>query len=138
MKSQFQKFDDDPMPGSGPGSSKSDQAAQGSNARRSGRNKMADTARPKLLSATTEVLPDPDLSRGYSHDVDADQHTNEALEPMKFFSIDGVAEIMNVSDRTVRRWIDPKRKQLIAHRLGGVVRIAERDLKAFIDRHRDG
>jgi len=41
-----------------------------------------------------------------------------------------VAEVLSVSDRTVRRWID--RGELVAHRFGRNVRIAETDLKAFL------
>jgi excisionase family DNA binding protein len=52
----------------------------------------------------------------------------------KFYSIDEVAELLGVSTRTVRRSI--KRKELVAHKLGRPVRIAEADLKAFIARHR--
>jgi excisionase family DNA binding protein len=55
-------------------------------------------------------------------------------EGIKFFTIPEVAECLNVSTRTVRRWI--KRGELIAHRLGGVVRIAESDLRAFLARYR--
>jgi excisionase family DNA binding protein len=53
----------------------------------------------------------------------------------KFFSIAYVAEALSVSARTVRRWID--RGELVAHRLGRVVRIAESDLKAFLAVRRD-
>jgi excisionase family DNA binding protein len=56
-------------------------------------------------------------------------------EPMKFFTIAGVAEIVGVATRTVRRWI--KSGDLVAHHFGTAVRIAESDLKAFIARHRD-
>jgi excisionase family DNA binding protein len=52
----------------------------------------------------------------------------------KFYSIDEVAELLGVSPRTVRRAIE--RKELIAHKLGRAVRIAETDLKAFIARGR--
>jgi excisionase family DNA binding protein len=48
----------------------------------------------------------------------------------RFFSVAEVAEILNVCERTVRRWID--RGKLIAHDLDGIVRIAESDLSAFI------
>ncbi len=53
---------------------------------------------------------------------------------MAFFTIEDVAEIFGVVPRTVARWI--KAKQLVAHRIGGVVRIAESDLKAFTAAHR--
>ncbi len=52
----------------------------------------------------------------------------------KFYCIDEVAELLDVSTRTVRRSIE--RKGLIAHKIGRAVRIAEPDLKAFIARHR--
>jgi len=51
-----------------------------------------------------------------------------------FYTIAEVAEILNVCDRTVRRWID--REKLVAHDLEGPIRIAESDLAAFIAHHR--
>jgi len=45
-----------------------------------------------------------------------------------------VAEDLNVSTRTVHRWIASG--NLIAHRVGGVVRIAAADLRAFLAAHR--
>jgi excisionase family DNA binding protein len=57
-------------------------------------------------------------------------------EPLtKFYTVDQVADALGVSVRTVRRWIT--RGELIAHHFGNAVRIAERDLKAFIARKRD-
>jgi excisionase family DNA binding protein len=55
---------------------------------------------------------------------------------LPFFTITEVAEDLNVSDRTVRRWIEDGK--LVAHRIGGVVRIAETDLRAFLALHREG
>jgi excisionase family DNA binding protein len=57
-------------------------------------------------------------------------------QTIQFFTIGEVAEMLRVSTRTVRRWID--RGQLVAHRFGGAVRIAERDLGAFLAIHREG
>ena len=54
---------------------------------------------------------------------------------IRFFSIAEVAEWIGVSTRTVRRWI--KSGDLIAHRIRGVVRIAEQELGNFLDAHRD-
>jgi excisionase family DNA binding protein len=54
----------------------------------------------------------------------------------KFFTIAEVAERLHVSTNTVRRWI--RSGDLVAHRVGGVVRIAERDLMAFLALHREG
>ena len=48
----------------------------------------------------------------------------------RLLTIDEVAEILNVSTRTVRRLIDSG--ALPAHRLGRLVRIADRDLAVFL------
>jgi excisionase family DNA binding protein len=58
-----------------------------------------------------------------------------AVSTGKFSTIDDVADLLGVSTRTVRRSID--RKQLVAHKFGRAVRIAESDLRAFIATHRD-
>jgi excisionase family DNA binding protein len=57
------------------------------------------------------------------------------MAALKFFTIAEVAECLNVSTRTVRRWIE--RGDLVAHRPGGLVRIAETDFRAFLSHHRD-
>jgi excisionase family DNA binding protein len=49
--------------------------------------------------------------------------------PTRFFTINDVADWLSVSPRTVRRWISTG--DLVVHRFGGVVRIAESDLRAF-------
>ena len=53
----------------------------------------------------------------------------------KFYTIQQVAECVNASTRSVRRWID--QKILIAHRLNGLVRISEADFAAFLAAQRD-
>jgi len=53
----------------------------------------------------------------------------------KFFTIAEVAERLHVATRTIRRWI--KNGDLIAHRHGGVVRISDGDLRAFLAAHRE-
>jgi excisionase family DNA binding protein len=55
---------------------------------------------------------------------------------IQFFTISEVAEMLRVSTRTVRRWIDDGK--LVAHRFGSAVRIAESDLRAFIALYRQG
>jgi excisionase family DNA binding protein len=57
-------------------------------------------------------------------------------DQIKFFTIAEVAERLRVSTRTVRRWIESG--DLIAHRRGGIVRVAESDLRAFLAVHREG
>ena len=54
---------------------------------------------------------------------------------IKFFTISEVAECVSVSTRTARRWIE--RGELVAHRFGATVRIAETDLRVFLAQHRD-
>jgi len=55
-------------------------------------------------------------------------------EPVRFFTIAEVAEILELSTRSVRRLIE--KKKLVAHYFGRAVRIAESDLNDFIARHR--
>ena len=55
--------------------------------------------------------------------------------PTKFYTIEQIAECVEASTRTVRRWI--KEKLLVAHRINGVVRISEADFQAFLASHRD-
>jgi excisionase family DNA binding protein len=53
----------------------------------------------------------------------------------KCYAIKSVAEALDVSTRTVRRWI--ANRDLVAHRIDGVVRIAESDLRTFLALHRE-
>jgi excisionase family DNA binding protein len=55
---------------------------------------------------------------------------------IQFFTIAETAEMLRVATRTVRRRIAAG--ELIAHRFGGAVRIAESDLRAFLAIHREG
>jgi excisionase family DNA binding protein len=57
-------------------------------------------------------------------------------EPLKFFTVAEVAQSLDVSTRSVRRWIE--NSELAAHRFGRAVRIAECDLEAFLTTHRQG
>ena len=56
-------------------------------------------------------------------------------DQIKLFTIAQVAERLCVAPRTVHRWI--RNDDLIAHRVGRVVRIAECDLRAFLAAHRE-
>jgi excisionase family DNA binding protein len=53
----------------------------------------------------------------------------------KFLTVQQVADIAEVSTRTVRRWTASK--LLIAHRVGGVLRISDADFRAFLATHRE-
>ena len=55
-------------------------------------------------------------------------------DQIKFFTIAEVAERLNVSTRTVRRWI--KSGDLVAYRIRAVVRVADSDLWAFLALYR--
>jgi excisionase family DNA binding protein len=55
-------------------------------------------------------------------------------DQIKFFTIADVAERLDVATRTIRRWIQSD--DLLVHRFGGVVRIAEDDLQDFLKAHR--
>jgi excisionase family DNA binding protein len=77
----------------------------------------------------------PESRRGPEADARPLPPGSRGREAIKFFTIPEVAECLNVSTRTVRRWI--KRGELIAHRLGGLVRIADSDLRAFLTRYRE-
>ena len=52
----------------------------------------------------------------------------------KFYTACDVAELLEVSLRSVRRWIEAG--ELAAHRFGAAVRIADADLKEFVARRR--
>lgn len=60
---------------------------------------------------------------------------NGRRQHIQFFTIDETAEMLRVASRTVRRWIASG--ELVAHRLGRAVRIADGDLRAFLAIHRD-
>jgi excisionase family DNA binding protein len=57
-------------------------------------------------------------------------------DQIKFFTIAEVAESLRVSSRTIRRRI--RAGDLVVHRIGNLVRIAERDLRAFLAMYREG
>jgi excisionase family DNA binding protein len=54
---------------------------------------------------------------------------------IQFFTIPETASMASVSSRTVRRWIASG--ELVAHRFGAAVRIADGDLSAFFATHRE-
>jgi excisionase family DNA binding protein len=54
----------------------------------------------------------------------------------KYYPIKAVAEALDVSPRTVKRWI--ANGDLIAHRVDRVVRVADTDLRTFLALHREG
>lgn len=51
-----------------------------------------------------------------------------------FWTVLDIAQHLDVSPRTVWRWVDAG--DLVAHRFGRSVRIADDDLRAFLAQHR--
>jgi excisionase family DNA binding protein len=49
----------------------------------------------------------------------------------RFYTVALVADLLAVSARSVRRWI--ARGELLAHKFGRQIRIAEFDLRAFVE-----
>jgi excisionase family DNA binding protein len=84
------------------------------------------------MSSRIPSSSDSDLEVAAFADVRGRRYRDNQI---KFFTIAEVAERLRVSTRTVRRWIAG---DLVAHRFGGVVRIAETDLRAFLALHRGG
>jgi excisionase family DNA binding protein len=58
----------------------------------------------------------------------------KATATVKFYTVDDVAEFLKVDKRTVHRWTHSG--LLVAHRIGGVLRISEDDFRAFLALHR--
>lgn len=52
----------------------------------------------------------------------------------KFYTIKQIADCMEASTRSVRRWI--KEGLLVAHRINGLVRISDADFQAFLAAYR--
>ena len=52
----------------------------------------------------------------------------------RLLAVGEVAELLQVSSKTVRRWIE--RQELRTHRLGRQLRVAEEDLAAFLGQRR--
>ena len=55
-------------------------------------------------------------------------------QTQQFYTVAQIGEILDVSQRTVRRWIDSG--ELIAHRLGRNLRISGGDFDTFLIRRR--
>jgi excisionase family DNA binding protein len=58
------------------------------------------------------------------------------LRRPQFFTVRAIAERLDVSSRTVHRWI--KNNGLVVHRVDRSVRVSDADLKLFLAAHRDG
>ena len=65
----------------------------------------------------------------------ATEPTGRRKADVRFFTVGDLALQLNVSSRTVHRWI--VNRQLVVHRIGRSVRVSEADLKTFLAVHRD-
>jgi excisionase family DNA binding protein len=65
----------------------------------------------------------------------AASHGDRKQRP-QFFTVRAVAEQLDISSRTVHRWI--KNNELAVHRVGRSVRISEADLKQYLAVRRYG
>lgn len=83
------------------------------------------------MSPRTRPLGDRNDTVAFGHARGRRHRDNQ----IRFFTIAEVADRLDVATRTVRRWI--KAGELVAHRIGGIVRIAESDLRAFLALHRE-
>ena len=61
--------------------------------------------------------------------------TDQHKSPIKFYTIPQIAQCVDASTRSVRRWIE--KGLLVAHRINGLVRISEADFQAFLANHRN-
>jgi excisionase family DNA binding protein len=66
--------------------------------------------------------------------VNSEQAILKSTTNSYLFTLDQVAERLQVSTKTVRRWISAG--DLITHRFGRQLRVSSRDLETFIRRHR--
>jgi excisionase family DNA binding protein len=86
-----------------------------------------------IVEKSLTSRPRRSVSGRGAHTRSIDRNAGSLAEE-KFFTVEEVADFLNVCTRTVRRWIE--RGELVAHRFGTAVRIAESDLRAFIARQR--
>jgi excisionase family DNA binding protein len=56
------------------------------------------------------------------------------FRPSRFWTISDIAQRLSVSTKTVSRWI--RKGELLVHRFGRAVRIAEEDFQAFLNARR--
>jgi excisionase family DNA binding protein len=115
MKPQLSGFDDRPVPDSTPLPSQSGASAVPS--------KRARNHRAKCPARMTAL--------GNAHRLSDDQRAKGSMDE-KYYTVEEVADILNVSPRTVRRWI--RHKVIKSYKFGAARRIASSDLQAPIAR----
>ena len=69
--------------------------------------------------------------------MEVEMTSNDRTEPtpQNLLKVSKVAKVCDCSEKQVRRWIDSR--ELVAHRLGRLIRIAPKDLETFLKMRRD-
>ena len=119
MKPQFSGFDDGPVPASTPAPSPSGASAVPS------KRACAHRAKP----------PARKTARGYAPTLSGDQRAHGSADE-KYYTVEEMAGILNVSPRTVRRWVRSKVVEFY-YKFGAARRIPSSSLQALIARSRD-
>ena len=86
------------------------------------------------MTSRTQPPSDRDMEAAAFGHARGPRHSGSGLP--NYYTIKAVAEALDVSPRTIRRWI--ANGDLIVHRVHGVIRIGEGDLRAFLAVHREG
>jgi excisionase family DNA binding protein len=91
---------------------------------------VTETAEELSVSLDTQTHPgdDSDAKAAGFRDVRGRRYTGIGVP--KAYRIKTIAEALDVSPRTIRRWIATRK--LIAHQIDGVVRITEADFRTFL------
>ena len=93
-----------------------------------------ETAEELSVSLDTQTHPGDDSDTKTAGFLDIPGRRYTGIGVPKAYSIKTIAEALDVSPRTVRRWIATRK--LIAHQIDGVVRITEADFRAFLALYR--
>jgi excisionase family DNA binding protein len=116
MKSRFSGFDEGPDPTRVPS------------------QRGASAVPSKRARACRAKSPTRKTALGYAHALSVDQHANGSTDE-KYYTVEEVADILNVSPRTVRRWV--RSKVVESYKFGAARRIASSGLQALIARSFD-
>jgi excisionase family DNA binding protein len=118
MKPRFSGFDDGPVPDSTPVASQWGESA----------------VPPKRARAHRAKPPAGKTALGYAHTLSDDRRAKGSMDE-KYYTVEEVADILNVSARTVRRWV--RSKVVKSYKFGAARRIASSGLQALIARSCD-
>jgi len=92
------------------------------------------SAAPSKRACPHRAKPFARTALGYAHMISGDQHAKGSTDE-KYYTVEQVADILNVSPRTVRRWV--RSKVIASYKFGAARRIPSSALQALIARSRD-